>query len=58
MAEKTPFSKHCALVTFDDVEINPLKFVHGILTKLEELGVHLFPYTEVLDVFEENRRKS
>ncbi|SDO00365.1 Glycine/D-amino acid oxidase [Psychrobacillus sp. OK028] len=54
MAEKMPFSKHGALVTFGDAEINPLKFVHGILTKLEALGVHLFPYTEVLDVFENN----
>lgn len=54
MAKKMPFSKHGALVTFDDAEINPLKFVHGILTRLEELGVHLFPYTEVLDVFEDN----
>lgn len=54
MAEKMPFSKPGALVTFGDAEINPLKFVHGILTKLEELGVHLFPYTEVLDVFEDN----
>ena len=53
MAEKLPFSKHCALITYGDAEINPLKFVTGILTKLEELGVHLFPYTEVLDVFEE-----
>lgn len=54
MAEKMPFSKHGALVTFGDAEINPLKFVHGVLTKLEELGVHLFPFTEVLDVFEDN----
>lgn len=54
MAKKMPFSKHGALVTFGDAEINPLKFVLGILTKLEELGVHLFPYTEVLDVFEDN----
>ena len=54
MAEKMPFSKHGALVTFGDAEVNPLTFVHGVLTKLEELGVHLFPFTEVLDVFEYN----
>ncbi|MER2170495.1 MAG: FAD-dependent oxidoreductase [Psychrobacillus psychrodurans] len=54
MAEKMPFTKHGALVTYGDAEINPLKFVHGILSKLEELGVHLFPYTEVIDVFENN----
>jgi len=54
MAEKMPFSKHGALVTYGDAEINPLKFVQGILTNLEELGVQLFPYTEVLDVYEDN----
>ena len=54
MTEKLPFSKHGALITLGDAEINPLKFVQGVLTKLEDLGVHLFPYTEVLDVFEVN----
>lgn len=54
MAEKMPFTKHGALVTHGDAEINPLKFVHGVLTRIEELGGHLFPYTEVMDVFEDN----
>ena len=54
MTEKLPFSKHGALITLGDAEINPLKFVQGVLTKLEDLGVHFFPYTEVLDVFEVN----
>lgn len=54
MAEKLSFSKHGALVTFDDAEINPFKFVQGLLKKLEEKGAHLFPYVEVEDVFEAN----
>jgi glycine/D-amino acid oxidase-like deaminating enzyme len=52
MAEKLPFSKPGALVTFEDAEINPLKFVQELLKKLEEKGAHLFPYVEVKDVFE------
>ena len=50
MMEKLPFSKNGALVTFNDAEINPLKFVLNLLETLEERGVHLFPYVEVLDV--------
>lgn len=47
---KLPFAKEAALVTFQDAEINPLKFVLGLLEKVEEQGVHLFPCIEVLDV--------
>ncbi|MFF2755502.1 NAD(P)/FAD-dependent oxidoreductase [Psychrobacillus sp. NPDC058041] len=52
MEEKLPFSKPGALVTFGDAEINPLKFVQGLLKKLEKKGAHLFPYVEVKDVSE------
>ncbi|QFF99855.1 FAD-binding oxidoreductase [Psychrobacillus glaciei] len=52
MAEKLPFSKPGALVTLEDAEINPLKFVLGLLQKVEEKGGHLFPYVEVEEVFE------
>ncbi|WP_391116724.1 NAD(P)/FAD-dependent oxidoreductase [Psychrobacillus sp. L3] len=55
MAEKSTFSKPGALVTFEDAEINPLKFVQGLLIKLEEKGVHLFPYVEVEDVFDADK---
>lgn len=56
MAEKVPFEKEAALVTFHDAEINPLKFVLGLLEKVEEQGAHLFPYIEVLDVFKNGDR--
>lgn len=52
MREKLAFSKPGALVTLEDAEINPLKFVQGLLQRLEEMGVHLFPYVEVEDVYE------
>lgn len=52
MREKLTFSKPGALVTLEDAEINPLKFVQGLLQRLEEMGVHLFPDVEVEDVFE------
>lgn len=47
-----PFSKPAALITHQDAEVNPLKFVQGVLTNVEELGGHLFPFTEVTEVFE------
>ncbi|GGA42566.1 NAD(P)/FAD-dependent oxidoreductase [Psychrobacillus lasiicapitis] len=52
--EKFPFSRLGALVTFNDAEVNPLKFVQALLKKVELMGVHLFPYVEVQDVFNEN----
>ncbi|MFJ8065652.1 NAD(P)/FAD-dependent oxidoreductase [Psychrobacillus sp. NPDC096426] len=52
--KKFPFSKLGALVTFNDAEINPLKFVQGLLKEIESLGVHLFPYVDVQDVVTEN----
>lgn len=48
-----PFSKPAALVTYKDAEVNPLKFVQGVLGEVEKGGGHLFPYTEVEDVFEQ-----
>ena len=52
--EKFPFSKLGALATFSDAEVNPLKFVQGLLEKVESMGAHLFPYVEVQDVFYED----
>lgn len=54
MSQNLPFSKSGALVTFDDAELNPLKFVQGVLEKVESLGAHLYQYIEVTDVLEEN----
>lgn len=50
IASKFSFEKDGALLTLGDAEVNPLKFVQGVLRKAENLGVHLFPYTEVIDV--------
>ncbi|WP_144512370.1 FAD-binding oxidoreductase [Bacillus sp. FJAT-22090] len=50
LANKFPFSKPGALMTYGDAEINPLKFVHGLLQRIEEKGAHLYPYINVEDV--------
>ncbi|MEK5528609.1 FAD-dependent oxidoreductase [Viridibacillus sp. FSL R5-0468] len=44
-----PFQKPGAIVTQNDAEINPYKFVLGLLEKLQEEGVHLLEGIEVLD---------
>ncbi|KAA0944203.1 FAD-binding oxidoreductase [Sporosarcina sp. ANT_H38] len=49
-----PFSKPGAIVTYGDAEVNPYKFVNGILQVVESMGVHLFEFTDVNDVTEEN----
>lgn len=54
LEEKFPFSKPGALVTFNDAEVNPLKFVQGLLEKVETKGAHLFPHVDVQDVFNED----
>ena len=56
MAEKLPFTKPGALITYDDAEINPLKFVQGLLHNISEKGAHLFPYVEVKDVYKINNQ--
>lgn len=48
-----PFSKPASLITYQDAEVNPLKFVQGVLGEVEKGGGHLFPFTEVEDVFEQ-----
>lgn len=50
MANKFSFSKPGALLTHGDAEINPLKFVQGLLKKVEEKGAHLYPYVNVEEV--------
>ena len=45
------FTKAGALVTYDDAEVNPYKFVNGVLDIVEEKGGHLFEFVEVQDVF-------
>ncbi|AYC30068.1 NAD(P)/FAD-dependent oxidoreductase [Paenisporosarcina cavernae] len=54
VTEKLGFSKPAALVTYEDAEVNPYKFVQGIVKHLIDKGVSIFPYTDVRDVHEEN----
>lgn len=54
MSENMPFSKPAALVTYEDAEVNPYKFVHGVLDLVEEKGAHLFEFVEVNDVITED----
>jgi len=49
-----PFSKPGAIVTHGDAEVNPYKFVNGLLQLIESMDVHLFEFTAVNDVTEEN----
>ena len=49
-----PFSKPGAIVTYGDAEVNPYKFVNGLLQLVESMGVHLFEFTEVTDINDEN----
>lgn len=55
IAKKFSFSKDGALLTLGDAEVNPLKLVQGVLRKAEKLGVHLYPYTEVINVIDRKR---
>jgi len=48
------FSKPGAIVTHGDAEVNPYKFVNGILQLVESMDVHLFEFTAVNDVNEES----
>lgn len=44
------FKKHAALVTYGDAEVNPVKFVHAILQKLIDDGLHVFSNTHVHNI--------
>jgi glycine/D-amino acid oxidase-like deaminating enzyme len=54
ISDNMPFSKPAALVTYEDAEVNPYKFVHGILDLIEVKGGHLFEFVEVNDVITED----
>lgn len=53
MAQHLPFSKPAALVTYQDAEVNPLKFVQGVLARVEQQGGHLIPFCDVQDVVQQ-----
>ncbi|WP_339830364.1 FAD-dependent oxidoreductase [Paenibacillus sp. FSL R7-0272] len=42
-----PFSKSAALYYHDDAEMNPLKFVYGLLEKAKSEGVRIYEETEI-----------
>lgn len=50
------FSKPGAIVTYNDAEMNPYKFVHGIWQLVESMGVHLMEYTDVTGVIDANEQ--
>ncbi|MTH55086.1 FAD-dependent oxidoreductase [Bacillus mangrovi] len=52
VAERMPFRKPAALITYGDAEVNPFRFIHGILEHLEQRGVDLFENTEIETVEE------
>ncbi len=54
LSNKMSFTKPGALITYEDAEVNPYKFVHGILDVIEEKGGHLFEFVEVVDAISHN----
>ncbi|MBS2967373.1 FAD-binding oxidoreductase [Metabacillus sp. KIGAM252] len=52
VAAHMPFKKHAALITYEDAEVNPYRFIHGILEYAEQKNVHLFERTESIEVEE------
>ncbi|MBD7986145.1 FAD-binding oxidoreductase [Sporosarcina sp. Sa2YVA2] len=54
LLEKTGIDKPCAIITYGDAEVNPYAFVNGIFKAFEDYGGHIFEYTEVQDIKEDN----
>ncbi|WP_026692420.1 NAD(P)/FAD-dependent oxidoreductase [Peribacillus kribbensis] len=48
------FSKPAALLTHGDAEINPYKFIRGILQDISRKGVQVFENTEMTEIEESN----
>ncbi|UQZ36956.1 FAD-dependent oxidoreductase [Paenibacillus sp. PK3_47] len=42
-----PFRKEAALYYYDDAEMNPLKFVYGLLEKVQSQGGLIYEHTEI-----------
>ncbi|WP_113926905.1 FAD-dependent oxidoreductase [Bacillus sp. P14.5] len=53
LTEHMTFSKPAALVTQRDAEVNPYRFVMGLLKNLKDQGARLFEHTEVTSCVEE-----
>ena len=47
IAEKYPFKKRAAIYSYNDGEMNPLKYVYGLLESCKESGVKIYEETEI-----------
>lgn len=47
ISERYPFSKELALYTYDDGELNPFKYNHGLLQGANKKGVTVFEQTRI-----------
>lgn len=54
LKKKMGFEKSAALVTYNDAEFNPYKFVQELLEQLKERGLHVFEHTPVHVIEDEN----
>lgn len=45
--ERYPFQKELALYTYDDGELNPFKYNHGLLKEADKKGVAIFEQTNI-----------
>ncbi|MDN4525731.1 NAD(P)/FAD-dependent oxidoreductase [Fictibacillus fluitans] len=54
MKKHLPFSKAAALVTHGDAEVNPYRFIQGILEHIQQKGVHLFENVEAMEAEEQS----
>ncbi|MEI4828290.1 FAD-dependent oxidoreductase [Bacillus sp. FJAT-53711] len=48
IGQKYPFKKRAALYTYEDGEINPYKFTHGLLKQASNQGVQIYEDTEIV----------
>lgn len=47
ISERYPFTKQLALYTYDDGELNPFKYNHGLLKEVHKKGVSIFEQTNI-----------
>ncbi len=47
IAAKYPFSKEAAIYSYNDGEINPFKFSHGLMQYAQSKGVRIYEHTEM-----------
>ncbi|WP_324655885.1 NAD(P)/FAD-dependent oxidoreductase [Bacillus cereus] len=48
IGQRYPFKKRAAIYTYNDGEINPYKFTHGLLEQASNKGVHIYEDTEIV----------